>query len=137
MFKKIIVLSIMSAFIVSCSSVREDKYSEKYIKSHVFENKTTKSEIQALYGVPDEQFGSSNIGSSWVYRKGDGYQSLTSLSDLIPGASSVMSSVGIARNNVSAVTDASNKISGNTALSGNVLSFSFDEKNKVTSWDLH
>lgn len=137
MIKKIILLAMMATTIASCASVGEDKYSEKYIRSYVIENKTTKSEIQSIYGTPDEQFAGSNTGSSWVYRKRDGYKSLDSLSSFIPGAGSVLSSVGIAQNNAEAITSISNKASGNAELSGNVLSFSFDAKNVVISWELH
>ncbi|MBP5059227.1 hypothetical protein [Pseudomonas chlororaphis] len=101
------------------------------------ENKTTKQEIQLIYGAPDEQFTGSNTGSSWVYRKRDGFKTLGSISGYMPGASSVLSSVGIVQNNAEAISRVSNKASGNAELSGNVLSFSFDAKNVVTSWELH
>lgn len=123
--------------ITSCASSGQDKFSEKFVRTHIIQNKTTKSEVQAIYGAPDEQFTSSNIGSSWVYRKSGSYNSLSSLASYIPGADSMVSAVGIAQNNADTISNASNKVSGNAELSGSVLSFSFNDKNVVTSWDLH
>ncbi|PKH26631.1 hypothetical protein CIG19_02215 [Enterobacterales bacterium CwR94] len=136
MIKKIILSAVMATALVSCASVGEDKYSEKYIRAHVIENKTTKAEIQSIYGAPDEQSTGSGKGAAWTYRKNDRLKSLTTLSGYIPGAESVMTSVGIAASSANQISSASNKVAGNTALTGNTLSFSFNEQNVVEQWNL-
>lgn len=117
----------------------ENKYSDSYIKSHITENKTTKAEVQALYGVPDSQSTTAD-STTWYYRKGGGYDTLTTITNYIPGAGAVSGAIGMAssaQSNADDLQDASNKMTGNSAHSGNSLRFSFNEKGVVTDWHLY
>lgn len=136
MIKKIALATLITASLSSCASVGEDIYSASYLRTNIIENRTTKSEIRSIYGVPDEQFTNSGSTSSWVYRKRDRYKVFDSVSDLVPGANGVLNTIGIARNNAETVTTLSNRATGNTDASGNTLSFSF-ENDVVVRWDLN
>jgi len=52
---KIYVVAIAFMLIVSgCSSFSgEDKFTRSYVSAHITPNKTTESEVKALYGTPD------------------------------------------------------------------------------------
>ncbi|MDS7927924.1 hypothetical protein RMB13_00200 [Acinetobacter sp. V102_4] len=137
---KIILCVIFSIILASCSSLGtslgENKYSAAYINSHVIKNKTTKSEIQSIYGVPDEQYTGSN-SSSWTYRKSDRIRSFSSsISGYIPGADNVLNTIGIAQNNAEDLSKASKKVSGSVDHSGNALTFEFNSKDVVADWNL-
>ncbi len=73
-------LMVMLVILLSgCSSTGgEDKYSATYVQSHIKEGKTTKAEVQQLYGVPDDNQKSSQ-GTTWIYEKNADYSSASSL----------------------------------------------------------
>ncbi|MFS6933787.1 hypothetical protein [Klebsiella oxytoca] len=122
-----------------CSSVGgEDKYSASYIESHLVKGKTTKAEVQQLYGVPDTNDKSSN-GTIWVYRKGADYNSVSSLTRYIPGTEEISSVLGMA-STASEVSSTASKLadkrSGNTEIHGDRLYIAFDESDIVEYWSI-
>ena len=139
MNKKMIFTCVFLIFLSGCSSMGEDKYSDSYIKSHVTENKTTKAEVQALYGVPDEQSTTAS-STTWYYRKGGSYGALSTIANYIPGAGAVSGAIGMAgsaQSDADNLQKASNKMTGNSAHSDNSLRFSFNERGVVTDWHLY
>ncbi|OIV47705.1 hypothetical protein BK025_02110 [Sodalis sp. TME1] len=117
----------------------EDKFSTSYVESHIVKGKTTQSEVQSLYGVPDDNEKSSN-GVTWVYHKNGNLDDASSLTSYIPGASAISSALGMATMANSASSQAnkvSGKMSGNTEIHGNRLYITFDNKSTVDYWNLN
>ncbi|MCR0999249.1 hypothetical protein [Serratia rubidaea] len=124
----------------ACSSTGgEDKFSASYVQSHIVKGKTTKAEVQQLYGVPDDNTKSSN-GTTWGYNKNADYSSVSSLASYIPGAGAVSSALGMANTASEAsstVGKISDKQSGNTETRGKRLYIHFDNNNVVDYWDIN
>lgn len=130
---------ILCMSISSCTSFGEDKYSASYIKANVIENKTTKAEIQSIYGVPDEQSTSGN-STVWYYRKGSGYNTLSTFASYVPGGSSISGAIEAVKGTekqADTLTKASNKVLGDSEHRSDYLSIDFNEKGIVTSWHLY
>lgn len=141
--KKIMLGLSITLLLTACSGGGimggEDKFSATYVQSHIIKGKTTMPEVQAIYGVPDEQSKNSYGNTSWKYKKGEGLYTAMGLASLIPGASAVSSALGTAASASSAseqVSKASSAATGDSALKGNYLSVDFDEKNIVRNWHL-
>ncbi|HFN0608740.1 hypothetical protein ACYBCU_24060 [Klebsiella pneumoniae] len=124
----------------ACSSGGgEDKFSASYVQSHIVEGKTTKAQVQQLYGVPDSNEKSSN-GTTWVYYKNADYNSVSSLAGYIPGAGAISSALGMANSASEASATASklsDKRSGNTEIHGNRLYITFNQKDVVDYWNIN
>ncbi|MDD7998679.1 hypothetical protein FEI17_05165 [Kosakonia radicincitans] len=135
-------LVVVSAILLSaCSSMGggEDKFSASYVQSHIVEGKTTKAQVQQLYGVPDDNEKSSN-GTTWVYHKNADYSSVSSLAGYIPGAGAVSSALGMANTASEASSTAgklSDKRSGNTEIHGNRLYITFNRNDVVDYWSIN
>ncbi|MEB5835410.1 hypothetical protein MXF26_03965 [Pantoea dispersa] len=134
-------LMVMLVILLSgCSSTGgEDKYSATYVQSHIKEGKTTKAEVQQLYGVPDDNQKSSQ-GTTWIYEKNADYSSASSLLGYIPGAGAVSGALGMA-NSASEVSSTAGKMadkrSGNTEIHGNRLYITFNNSDIVDYWSIH
>ncbi|MBH3284026.1 hypothetical protein I5N59_25410, partial [Serratia marcescens] len=101
--------------------------------------KTTKAEVQKLYGVPDDNDKSSNE-TTWIYRKNSDYSSVSSLADYIPGAGAVSSALGMANTASDASSTAgklADKRSGNTEIHGDRLYITFSNNDVVDYWSIH
>ncbi|SFC09159.1 hypothetical protein [Kosakonia oryzae] len=136
-------LVVVSAILLSaCSSMGgggEDKFSASYVQSHIVEGKTTKAQVQQLYGVPDDNQKSSN-GTTWIYFKNADYSSVSSLAGYIPGAGAVSSALGMANTASSASSTASklsDKSNGNTEIHGDRLYITFNRSDIVDYWSIH
>lgn len=117
----------------------EDKFSTSYVESHIVKWKTTQSQVQSLYGVPDDNQKSSG-GVTWVYYKNGNLNDASSLTNYIPGASAISSALGMASMADSASSQAnkvSGKMSGNTEIRGKRLYVTFDNNNTVDYWSLN
>ncbi|MDU3756597.1 MAG: hypothetical protein E7G34_24450 [Klebsiella pneumoniae] len=139
--------STMKCFVIAatfllgaCSSGGgEDKFSASYVQSHIVEGKTTKAQVQQLYGVPDSNEKSSN-GTTWVYYKNTDYSSVSTLASYIPGAGAIGSALDMANTASEASSSAgklSDKRSGNTEIHGNRLYITFNQNDVVNYWDIH
>jgi hypothetical protein len=136
----ILIISVIVTLISGCASMNgEDKYSASYVQSHIIKGKTTKAEVQNLYGVPDDNDKSSN-GTTWVYHKDSDYSSMSSLAGYIPGAGAVSSALGMANTANDASSTAgklADKRNGNTEIHGNRLYITFNNDNVVDYWSIH
>ena len=96
-----------------CSSLGgEDKFSDSYIKSHIVVGKTTKAQVQQLYGVPDTNEKTSG-GTTWIYKKNADFNTISSLTSYIPGSGAISSALHMG-NSASEVSKISKKRSGNS-----------------------
>ncbi|MBK4784745.1 MAG: hypothetical protein FT714_11030 [Pantoea sp. Pent] len=123
-----------------CSSTGgEDKYSATYVQSHIKEGKTTKAEVQQLYGVSDDNQKSFQ-GTTWIYEKNADCSIASSLLGYIPGAGAVSGALGMA-NSASEVSSTAGKMadkrSGNTEIHGNRLYITFNNSDIVDYWSIH
>jgi len=136
--KKILSLVILSLVIAGCSSIGgEDKFSRKYLNSHIISNKTTQSEVRALYGDPLKQMAQSNGNSQWFYMKGSNTSSALGILGFIPGGIAFSQAVGVASAaNAVSNTIPSSKLHSDTDQHGDTLYINFDKNNVVTSWSL-
>ncbi|QKJ85726.1 hypothetical protein PMPD1_0754 [Paramixta manurensis] len=140
--KKVILGLLMVLTLSACSGGMmggEDKYSTTYIKSHIVEGKTTKSEVQGLYGVPDSN-SESAYGTTWRFNKNGDMKDASSLAGYIPGASAITSALGMA-DTASSASDSYNKVqakrSGNSAIThGSSLYITFNRSGVVDYWSL-
>ncbi|AHG21594.2 hypothetical protein Z042_19790 [Chania multitudinisentens RB-25] len=132
--------SIMVAFLlVGCSSTGENKFSASYVKAHVIPKQTTKAQVQAIYGVPDDQSADSGGEVRWEYKVGGNLSTAASLASYIPGAGAVSSALGMA-STASDATDsaskASAKMSGNTEYRSDFLVITFGSDGIVDRWHM-
>lgn len=139
--KRIMMVIIGIMVLAGCSSMGEDKFSARYVKAHIVNNKTTQAEVKALYGAPYDQSTYDDGSSRWYYKKGEGgaLDAAVDIISYVPGASAVMGTIHTAQyadNAATNVTAASDKLSGNTEHSGKSLSVRFNENKIVTSWSL-
>ncbi|WP_431221686.1 hypothetical protein ACQ86O_14395 [Serratia sp. L9] len=137
--RKYIGSVIAILLLVGCSSIGEDKFSSSYVKSHIIAKKTTKAEVQAIYGVPDDQNVYSDGTTEWQYDKSGNLSSASSIVGYIPGAGAVSSALGLANtasNASSSATKASAKMSGDTEYRANRFYIRFDDKGVVDSWHM-
>lgn len=134
----LIIVSVV-LLLSGCSSTGgEDKYSASYVQSHLVKGKTTKTEVQQMYGVPDSNQKSSH-GTTWGYRKNADYSSVSSLAGYIPGAGAISSALGMANSASEASSTASklsDKRSGNTEIHGTRLYITFNERDIVDYWSI-
>ena len=132
------LLTVM--FLTGCSSMGgEDKFSATYVTAHLIPHKTTQAQVQAIYGVPDEQTTYSGGGYGWRYFKNGNLSDAQGLAGIIPGAgvvSSALSSVGYANQASHVASTAAGKVNGDTEHHGNNLSISFDKNKVVSDWSL-
>ena len=137
---KKIIFGIFALLILSgCSSTGEDKFSSSYVKSHIIAHRTTQSEVQAIYGVPDGQDVHSDGSTTWRYDKSGNLGTASTIVSYIPGASTVSSALGMAQtaNSTSEnATKASDKLSGNTEYHARSLYVSFGDDKVVSSWSM-
>lgn len=135
---RISIWKLMVIFLlVGCSSMGEDKFSASYMKAHIIPNKTTKAEVQAIYGVPDDQDVSSDGSVVWKYEARGNLSTASSIVGYIPGAGAVSSALGMA-NTASNASDsaakASAKMSGDTEHHGKRIYIDFNSKGIVDHW---
>ena len=130
--------SVMVVLLLAgCSSMGEDKFSASYVKAHIIPKQTTKAQVQAIYGVPDEQNIHSSGNMSWEYEVRGNLSTASSIVGYIPGASAVSSALGMANkasNASDSATKASAKMSGNSEYHANRLYINFDGTGVVDSW---
>ncbi|OMQ25569.1 hypothetical protein [Serratia oryzae] len=123
--------------LVGCSSMGEDKFSASYVKAHVIAKQTTKAQVQAIYGVPDDQTVRSDGTVSWEYEVRGNLSTASSIVGYIPGANAVSSALGMANtasNASDSATKASAKMSGSTEYHANRLYIDFDSAGVVKHW---
>lgn len=127
---------IVSVILLSgCSSMGgEDKFSDSYIKSHIVVGKTTKAQVQQLYGVPDTNKKTSGR-STWVYKKNADFNTISSLTGYIPGTGAISSALRIG-DSASEVSKISDKRSGNTEVHGDWFYITFNESDVVDYWSI-
>lgn len=116
----------------------EDKFSTSYVESHIIKGKTTQSEVQSLYGVPDSNSRSVGNATTWRYQKNGNLSTVSSLTNYIPGTSAISSALGMAgtaSSASSAATKASGKMTGDTEVHGSYLYITFSN-NVVDYWSL-
>jgi|GEM_PF-303370 len=119
-----------------------DKFSDSYVRAHLVERKTSKSEVVSLYGEPDSKNNYSDGEATYYYKKHSYHEDLNSLYDLantIPGASSVQNAIGTVRGKTYDVNQASNsvnKLAGNKSQSDNndSLRITFDKNGIISNW---
>lgn len=132
--------SMMVVFLLAgCSSTGEDKFSASYVKAHIIPKQTTKAQVQAIYGVPDDQSANSDGKVEWEYKVGSNLSTASSIVGYIPGASAVSSALGMANtasNASDSATKASAKVSGNTEYHANRLYIRFDKNGVVERWHM-
>lgn len=136
-----VALTVGSLLLSGCSSMGgEDKFSNTYVDSHIIKGKTTKTEVQSLYGVPDENSKNSS-DTTWVYRKNSGLSSVQGLAGYIPGANAVSSALGMANTAGEASSSASkmmDKSNGSTEIHGTRLYITFNNTNNIVNyWGLN
>ncbi|OON40160.1 hypothetical protein BTJ39_09700 [Izhakiella australiensis] len=137
---KLVIGVVAALLLAGCSSTGgEDKFSQRYISSHVIADKTTQAEVQALYGVPDSQRSNSDGSSRWTYDKGGNLRTASGIAGYIPGAGAISSALGMtqsANDAADSASSASNKLTGNTEHHGDTLDIYFNKNKVVTSWSL-
>ncbi|MDT3409694.1 UNVERIFIED_ORG: PBP1b-binding outer membrane lipoprotein LpoB [Atlantibacter sp. SORGH_AS 304] len=125
-------------FISGCSSFSgEDKFSRSYVSAHIIANKTTESEVKALYGTPDDQSSSSDGSYVWYYDRDGKMDFLSNAVSLIPGASALSGAVTqatIAQHTKDDINSVSDKVSGNTEHRSGRLTIYFTNNKVVSSW---
>jgi uncharacterized protein YceK len=125
--------------LAGCSSTGEDKFSASYVKAHIIPKQTTKAQVQAIYGVPDDQSADSGGEVRWVYEVKGNLSAASSIAGYIPGASAVSSALGLA-SSASDAADSANKasakVSGNTEYHSDFLSITFDSTGIVDRWHM-
>ncbi|WP_110946904.1 hypothetical protein [Pseudomonas bohemica] len=135
-----LLCALAVTLIAGCSSMGgEDKFSATYIKSHIIPNKTTQSEVQAIYGTPDSQYTHSSGSYSWSYNKSGNLSDASRLASYIPGAgavSSALSMTNYANGASDAVSIATGKVNGDTEHHGNNLTIWFNKNKVVDDWNL-
>lgn len=82
--KKIALLVVSAILLTSCASAGNTKLKNitiEQVKQHIVEGKTTKEEVEKLYGSPDSASFTENGNEIWTYR----YREATShVSNFIP-----------------------------------------------------
>lgn len=141
MLKNPVFILLGALALSGCSAfTTEDKYSESYISSHIVKGKTTKAEVQALYGSPDSTLKTSS-STSWIYERNGTLKEISNLTSYIPGVNPVSTAAGRAQYYSGAASSAqkiSNKISGDAVVTGNRIYFNFNENNDtVKSWNIY
>lgn len=144
--KNCISIALVSLVITGCSSIGgEDKFSRNYINSHVIPNKTTQSEVKALYGEPSQSGNFSNGGSEWIYFKQDSTPDLLGIagqvSSYIPMGSSFSKGYYTAAKYSAQANGLASKIPksmlhGDSDQHSNGLTIDFDKNNTVINWTM-
>ncbi|MDH0747956.1 hypothetical protein N5D61_16620 [Pseudomonas sp. GD03842] len=138
--KRTLLCLLAVTLLAGCSTMGgEDKFSATYVKNHIIPHKTTQSEVQAIYGVPDSQFTTSSGHVNWRYNKNGNLSDAANLVGYIPGASAVSSALSMtnhANNASNAANTASGKISGDTEHHSDSLSVWFDKNKVVDDWSM-
>lgn len=138
---KYLFILLAALALQGCASLGgEDKFSAKYLQQNVVVKKTTKADIQRMYGVPDGQKTSSDGSSSWSYYRGSNMDLARNLASYIPGGGAISGALGTASaasSTADMASEASDKISGNTEHNKSYsLWFYFDAQGVVDHWSL-
>ncbi|MFB4359039.1 hypothetical protein RBJ15_21805 [Pantoea sp. BS_4] len=133
----VIVFSIM-LLMSGCSSFSgEDKFSRSYVVSHIISNKTTESEVKALYGTPDDQTSRSDGSYVWRFHRDGKMDFLSKAASLIPGTSALsgaVTSATIAQNTKEDMNSVSDKVTGNSEHRSETLTIYFTSNKVVSDW---
>lgn len=125
-------------FVSGCSSFNgEDKFTRSYVSTHITANKTTESEVVAIYGTPDRQTSHSDGSYVWSFYKDGNLNSLSKALSYIPGASvldGAVNSATMAQNTKDDISSVSDKVTGNSEHRSDTLTIYFTRNKVVSDW---
>ncbi|WP_282830809.1 MULTISPECIES: hypothetical protein [Cronobacter] len=125
-------------FVSGCSSFSgEDKFTRSYVSAHITPNKTTESEVKALYGTPDRQTSHSDGSYVWSFNKDGNMSTLSTALSYIPGTSvlsGAVNSATMAQNTKDDISSVSDKMTGNSEHRSDSLTIYFTKNKIVSDW---
>ncbi|WP_336293302.1 hypothetical protein [Cronobacter dublinensis] len=125
-------------FVSGCSSFSgEDKFTRSYVSAHITPNKTTESEVKALYGTPDRQTSHSDGSYVWSFNKDGNMSTLSTALSYIPGTSvlsGAVNSATMAQNTKDDISSVSDKVTGNSEHRSDSLTIYFTKNKIVSDW---
>ncbi|NCI14958.1 hypothetical protein EHJ07_00290 [Cronobacter muytjensii] len=128
----------LTLFVSGCSSFSgEDKFTRSYVSAHITPNKTTESEVKALYGTPDRQTSHSDGSYVWSFNKDGNMSTLSTALSYIPGTSvlsGAVNSATMAQNTKDDISSVSDKMTGNSEHRSDSLTIYFTKNKIVSDW---